>query len=208
MLILPAFRTLSSRPPGIGERPPRSLHLPAASLAAGRLLRGRPARRRRARVAPPLLVHAPTAIAATASTTKGRRPRRRADPSMYSSMTHRSNGATSIRPRDVVGCAAVSQDSTQSARIGHRAPSAVIAAVRAPSAGNNAAPDSGPIGGAGRNDRSPRVGPGISCQEIRNAHVARSVPGPTGGAGREPAAAATRPGTRTCPPRRRPSRCP
>src|SRR5262245_27219338 len=90
MMILPAFVTLSSRPPGIGDAGASlagasliGASLMGASLAGASLASG-------ALEPPPLLVHAPTAIAATASRTRERRPRRQGTPSMYSSKAHRS----------------------------------------------------------------------------------------------------------------------
>ena len=68
ILIVPAFRTLSSRPPGIGEAASLGASL-GASLAAVSLAAGGSLARARSSCQPPLLVHAPTAIAATASRT-------------------------------------------------------------------------------------------------------------------------------------------
>ena len=92
ILIVPACRTVSSRPPGIGDAGASlagaslaSASLAGASLMAGSLAAGGSLASGALEPPAPLLVHAPTAIAATASRTIERRPRRQATASMYSS---------------------------------------------------------------------------------------------------------------------------
>ena len=125
ILIVPACRTLSSRPPGIGDAGASlagaslaSASLAGASLMAGSLAAGGSLASGALEPPAPLLVHAPTAIAATASRTIERRPRRQATASMYSSMTHRSRPMRWSCPRrDVRSNAAQCRRNPRDARI-------------------------------------------------------------------------------------------
>ena len=257
ILIVPACRTLSSRPPGIGEAGASlagaslgALRSPRASLAAGGSL-------------------ASGALELPAATAGARPDRDRghgqqddreaaAPPGNcvhVSSMTHRSRPVR--RSSCAQGCRsnarAVSQESARRARIGRRATIAACAAAWAPiprvgqiftrgRLGRKSAALRGqiPTGGESGTESPARAVPvpihvsayaisaNVPCRGIWQGTGAavpisrrgrssecpprspRSAPARRPAEGPRPsrARAATRPGTRTCPPPQRPRRCP